>query len=271
MISTETTKQIKEFLNKWIDEKIKEIKSGRSDLKSTDFRPDLELSKDGKNKPFTSAFLVEGILRINEFERTLTGGIGKSFEECGRLIATENFAVAENGYEVIGDVTKNAIKEIENMATHVERKGRPNSYLEWVEKIVSLSKGGEKEERKQISDLYLKDKDGNEIFFEIKSPKPNKGQCVEVVRRHLHIHAIRKAVPPKARTFFAFAFNPYGENKEDYKWAFTVKHLDVENHVLIGKEFWDLIGGPGTNEEIIRIYKEVGKEKGKYILEQLTT
>ena len=39
--------------------------------------------------------------------------------------------------------------------------------------------------------------------------------------------------------------------------------------VLIGSEFWDLIGGTGTYDEILAIYQKVGKEKGPDMLDQL--
>ncbi len=38
--------------------------------------------------------------------------------------------------------------------------------------------------------------------------------------------------------------------------------MDLEEEVLIGKEFWDMVGGNGTYEEILSIYQEVGKAKG---------
>ena len=43
----------------------------------------------------------------------------------------------------------------------------------------------------------------------------------------------------------------------------------MENQVLLGKEFWDFLGGKGTNDEIIGIYREIGKEKGQDLLDQL--
>jgi hypothetical protein len=30
--------------------------------------------------------------------------------------------------------------------------------------------------------------------------------------------------------------------------------------VLMGKKFWDLIGGPGTYEEVLGLYRQVGRE-----------
>lgn len=261
--------QIKGFLEGWLESIIEEIKAKSSILKATDFRPIRDFSKEGNIKPFQEALLPEGILRINEFERTLSTKLGTSYEECARLIATQKFPTVQRGYRIEGPVSKNAIKEIENLTNKVNTNGRPENYLDLVKKIVSISKDGKDETRSRVTDLYLKDKDGNETFFEIKSPKPNKGQCVEVLDRQLQTHAIRRAGAPKVRTYFAMAYNPYGSSRSSYKHSFSIKYLDMENQVLLGKEFWDFLGGSGTNEEIVAIYQEVGKAKAQDIIDKL--
>ncbi|MBI5177141.1 TdeIII family type II restriction endonuclease, partial [Candidatus Micrarchaeota archaeon] len=48
-----------------------------------------------------------------------------------------------------------------------------------------------------------------------------------------------------------------------------LNYLDFENEVILGKEFWDLIGGKGTYEDVLEIYREVGKQKGPDMLDQL--
>lgn len=45
--------------------------------------------------------------------------------------------------------------------------------------------------------------------------------------------------------------------------------MDLENEVLIEKEFWDMVGGKGTYEEVLAIYQEVGREKGPDMINQL--
>jgi hypothetical protein len=142
------------------------------------------------------------------------------------------------------------------------------SYPELIRKVLDSS-GNELVERTRIADIYLRDKEGNEVFMEIKSPKPNKGQCLEVTDRLLQVHAIKKQGPPKVKTFYAMAYNPYGEKKSDYNHSFTMSYLDFNNQVLIGKEFWELVGGSGTFEEVLDIYREVGREKGHDMIDQL--
>jgi len=44
------------------------------------------------------------------------------------------------------------------------------------------------------------------------------------------------------------------------KHSLAVGYLDMTNQVLIGKEFWDFVGGEGTYDEVLAIYREVGEE-----------
>jgi len=135
--------------------------------------------------------------------------------------------------------------------------------------LVKIAGNGESVERTSIADLYILKNDGTEFFIEIKSPKPNKGQCLEATGRLLQIHGITYENYPKAKAYYATAYNPYGVDKNTYKHSFVVNYMDLKDEVLLGKEFWDLVGGKGTYEEIIEIYKEVGKEKGPDMLDRL--
>ena len=65
------------------------------------------------------------------------------------------------------------------------------------------------------------------------------------------------------------AYNPFGKSRLDYKWSFAVKYLPFNEATLIGHEFWDFIGGPSTFKELLEIYRDVGKEKSKYIFDSL--
>ena len=62
-------------------------------------------------------------------------------------------------------------------------------------------------------------------------------------------------------SFFALAYNPYGK-KEDYNWSFPLRWFDMQNDasVLIGNEFWELIGGKGTYKNFITEINKLGLE-----------
>lgn len=65
------------------------------------------------------------------------------------------------------------------------------------------------------------------------------------------------------------AYNPYGVCRDDYKHSFSLQYLDMKNEVLLGDEFWQIIGGEGTYAELLDIYREVGREKTKAMMDAL--
>lgn len=266
MIKPETRIQIKGYLEGFVQSMIAEHKT--TTLKPSDLRPPRTHSKDGDIKPFHEALLPDGIMRINEFERSFSTKLGTSFEEVARLVGKDRFANAARGQRIKGNVSSKAIRLIETIVNSMGSGGMTKSYPQLVKDVLAIS-DGEGPERQRIADLYLLSKDGSEVFFEIKSPKPNKGQCLEATDRLLQIHAMRRKGPPKVRTYYAMAYNPYGTDKTTYKHSFTKQYMDMNNQVLIGKEFWDLVGGPGTYEEVLEIYREAGRDKGPDMLDQL--
>lgn len=267
MINKEVRNVIKGYLEGFIQGMIDETKHSSFDPKQ--LRPLRKESAVGDLKPFHESLLPDGILHITEFERSFSTKLGTTFEECARLIAKSIHKNAERGYHVHGVVSPKAIKRIEDITNRVGSGGMKWKYPDLVKEVVELSKNTNGIERVSIADLYIETNSGEELFFEIKSPKPNKGQCLEATARLLQIQAITHARYPKAKAFYATAYNPYGIEKSAYRHSFVLNYMDFNNEVLIGKEFWDLIGGEGTYEEVLGIYQEVGKEKGPDMLDQL--
>ncbi|MFM6312938.1 MAG: TdeIII family type II restriction endonuclease, partial [Dolichospermum sp.] len=68
---------------------------------------------------------------------------------------------------------------------------------------------------------------------------------------------------------YAMPYNPYGAKKTDYKWSCTVNYTPFNDAVIIGHDFWKIIGGETAYEELLEIYLEVGHEKSKYMLDAL--
>ncbi len=63
--------------------------------------------------------------------------------------------------------------------------------------------------------------------------------------------------------------NPYGVDRASYRWSIPQKYMPFDSAVVIAQEFWTLVGGPTTFQELLEIYGAVGKEKSKYILDAL--
>ena len=94
--------------------------------------------------------------------------LGNAFEETAKLIGKDNYAESERGYRVNGEMSNNAIALIESIMDQINRKTMKKTYTDLVEQVISVIPN-EPVERQTIADLYLRDKDGNEYFFEIKS------------------------------------------------------------------------------------------------------
>lgn len=267
MITKEIRNTIKGYLEGFIQGMVDEAKQNGFDPKQ--LRPLRKESKAGDLKPFHESLLPDGILRVSEFERSFSTKLGTTFEECARLVAVSVHKNVQRGYRVRGVVTAKAIKRIEDITNGIGSGGMKSKYSDLVKEVVGLSKSTAGVERVSIADLYIETKSGEEWFFEIKSPKPNKGQCLEATGRLLQIHAITHTKYGKTKAFYATAYNPYGIEKSTYHHSFVLNYMDLAREVLIGKEFWDMVGGKGTYEEVLSIYQEVGKEKGPDMLDQL--
>lgn len=240
----------------------------RQDINPRELRPPCTSSDGGAAKPFHEAILPHGIISISEFERSFSSRLGSTFEEAARLIAEERFAHAERQYRVSGFVTEEMATEIESIVVGARSGFLRDGFPAMIERVLGAV-GGSEAEAEEIADLRVVDHEGNETFFEIKSPKPNKGQCLEATQRLLRIHAIRGHGPPRVRAFYAMAYNPWGHDPSTYNHSFALNYLDMAHQVLLGAEFWDYLGGPGTYQEVLDIYRQVGHERGPDMLDRL--
>ncbi|MBI5216765.1 MAG: TdeIII family type II restriction endonuclease [Ignavibacteriae bacterium] len=263
-INEEVRLRVKGYLEGFVDGQIKSFNLG--DLQPEDIRPPRELDKRGKLKPFHEVILPHGVLLINEFERSFSTALGSSFEEVAFQIAKSKYPIAERAKRNEGEIPEDALEKIDSLKGRLSiNKTRFSDALN----EVKLSNGNMIKIKKVISDLFFETTSNEEFHFEMKTAKPNSGQCETYNEKALKIHLLRESTKRKIYTFFTFAYNPYGQKREEYKHPYPHAYCDFEQSILIGQEFWDFIGGEGTYYEVLDIYREVGKEKGPEIIEKL--
>jgi Type II restriction endonuclease, TdeIII len=250
MISEQNRTAIKGYLEDFLQGLVDEHKVGGSrSSQSHD-----QIARNGYLKPFHEAMLPEEIRRINAFERSFSTRLGSTFEYCGFYIASQTHDIARRGYSVPGfEIPAIAAQRIEEMRAANEARGMQRHFSEMVREICTIS-GQDVVERPAIADLNFKSADGVNWFFAIKSPKPNKGQCLEVTSRLLTIQAIEAQLGEPCNTYFAMAYNPYGD-RQNYSWPHAKRHLDLNDQVLLQEEFWDVVGKESnTYKELLAIY-----------------
>ncbi|MGB5960045.1 MAG: TdeIII family type II restriction endonuclease [Coleofasciculaceae cyanobacterium] len=272
-ISSQTRTAIKGYLEGFIQGLIETYK-GRKIIKSSTAVEYLSrISPNGELKPFQAALIPPELIRINQFERGLSTKLGNSLEECARLIALEHHQDVRRGYDVRAEVSVVAFAEAECQKGHYEsaiknQLAKP-SLEQMITAVLNARRLDDLETKTVRADLYILTKDGTEFLFEIKSPKPNKGQCLEVLQRLLRFHLLRGASRPQINAYYAMPYNPYGVTNTVYRWSQALNYLPFKEAVVVGDEFWTIVGGETAYEELLEIYLEVGREKGKYMLDAL--
>nr|AAA09970.1 ENase [Herpetosiphon giganteus] len=266
-----TRNKIKDYLNGFIDQQLA-VYSQRNLREFHDVDSYLAaISSDGDLKPFHASIIPSAIMRLNRFERSLSTGLGSTFEECARLIALDHHAVAIRSYDIHTSLDQAVWASIDLLISNIDRNNQRQipSITEMLEKLQSIALTGIAENHVVRADLYVQRHDGSELFFEIKSPKPNKGQCLEVMQRLLRIYAIKQNSTLPTHAFYAMAYNPWGANRASYTYSIVKKYTDFTNAVVIGQEFWSLIGESSTYTELLEIYREVGLSKSSEITKKL--
>ena len=213
------------------------------------------------SQPFHQRLLSEDILRISTFERSFSTSFGQRvIETISKIIASEEKETSDVTCQKKTIITLSH-ETIVSVNDHIRllrenRLGRPPCWESDI-KDIKISKKGPRNNHIIRSDLWFL-RGGAEYFFSIKTPKPNIDQTQEAKCDMLKL----KASNNNFKTYFALPYNPSGATKTEYRHNPPFKIFDMINDevVLIGQEYWDLLGGSGTYERILDIAGSVGKK-----------
>lgn len=221
------------------------------------------LSADDASKPFQYALFTKRGYLAKGFIHGCETALGNWHESIAKIIATENFKVAEKlqgVHKLKGQVTNEAQKVFENILSDLDSAIREPDHKKEATEIFSASQKNSNKtvNRVQTVDLFLKRENGEEIYLEIKGPKPNKNKMRAAKRDLLEILAMKAHEGKKVKIYLGMYYNPYYP-KEYQRWT-CLKFFNKGQDFLIGKDFWDFLGGTGAYENLIKIYEDVGEE-----------
>lgn len=219
---------------------------------------------DGTNRPFHSALLSEEALFWSRFERSFSTSFGQSVIERISMLAAES-----NGASRVGSQTVTMVSlyesQIQAINSHISALRGPGTRGSWATDVLAISsvpKVGEIISERVISDIsWLKN--GVENYMSIKTVKPNIDQTAEAKRDLLRLVIDN----PNRNVYFGLYYNPFGEDLGSYNWSPPKKIFDFINDkcVLIGRDYWETLGGPGFYDELLKIVESVGAEARKMI------
>jgi len=161
VIGAEVQATIKGYLEGFIQGLVEERKAAGSRRAPGDLRLPRSTAPAGDYRPFHEAILPEGVLRINEFERSFSTKLGTTFEEVARIVGAERWRTARRGYAVRGIVSRAAIRAIERICNQISTGGAKRPWPRLVTEVVSKATD-RGDERERTADLYLQDHDRNE-------------------------------------------------------------------------------------------------------------
>lgn len=220
-------------------------------------RTEHKIATDKSHKPFHKALLPTEIVKISSFERSFSTSLGQGpIEKISELVAANNGFEVCRQKEVHVNVYKGAVDEIERITSALRSGHQKPNWAKELKTITSFNKG-DTVVRRVISDLWIR-KNGIESYFSIKTVQPNLDQS-EIAKKDM---LLLNASDPKVKTFFALYYNPDGPKREAYKHSPPKKIFNMHNDpcVLIGKDYWDYLGGDGTYEELLGVFAEAGAE-----------
>lgn len=241
VISEVARKQIRSVLAPWLSKHIRTLLEKRPHI------------------PFHQALFPGRDLSIWGEERSFSTALGNRFQKIALILARDVHANGESNYTLTGTIPNATLSTISAIVSDLRSGVRSmnGNYPQFCQMIRS-GYAGDLVQRSARLDLFYRDGQDGENYFEIKSPKPNRGQCWEATERLLLVHGLRASHNGHVRAYYGMPYNPYGEEKTAYAWHHAVELLDINNQVLIGREFWDFIGGAGTYEELLALFEEIG-------------
>lgn len=215
----------------------------------------------GDVKPFHERLFSKEIIRKTSFLHSCSTTIGVTlFQNIAYVVAkgNKNFKKVEKQLEVRGNFSSEAKSLIEDIIYDLGRKTKdsnkikPNIKKE-IKQVLKVS--GKGQESTQITDLFIVNSKSAEIYIEIKTIKPNKGECEKAKRLLLKIVAL---VNKPVTVLVGMGYNPYDPQK--FSWPLPLNYFNLREDLLVGEDFWDFLGGPGAYRELLNIFEIAGKE-----------
>lgn len=219
------------------------------------------LGAEDTHRPFHAALLSEQALFWSRFERSFSTSFGQRVvEQVSRIAAEAGGAqAAQTQKETTLTLAAGQLAAIEEHLATL-RGGKGAAVPAWEESVAALAAhrpAGATQTVRVISDLWWQ-QGGINHYLSIKTVKPNIDQTAEAKRDLLKL----RLADPAAKVYFGLYYNPYGENRADYGWGppQRIFNMATDSCVLIGKDYWDTLGGAGFYEKLLAIAARVGAE-----------
>ena len=214
---------------------------------------------ESNNMPFHYRLLGKDRMALYSFIQSLNTTFGTSiFEPVAVALAQNNFKKVEKQYIIGNQISSECQNVIQDIMNNLTLGNAPNKKREIKLIQAAASKGNVNRMNTVKVDLYLETRDREMFLFDLKTAKPNISNFKDFKRTLLEWVGIALTNNPKAKvnSLIAIPYNPY-EPKPYERW--TIKGmLDDKKELMVGKEFWDFLGGDGAYEDLLDCFEQAG-------------
>jgi type II restriction enzyme len=210
--------------------------------------------------PFHYRLLGKDRMALYSFIQSLNTTFGTSiFEPVAVALAKEKFKRVEKQYVIGNLISEDCQVVIQQIMNNLTIGKTPDKQAE-IKLIRDAAKlKGKINQMKTVKvDLFVETSNGEQFFFDLKTVKPNISNFKDFKRTLLEWIGIALTHNPQAKvnSLIAIPYNPY-EPEPYERW--TIKGmLDDKNELLVGKEFWDFLGGNGAYEDLLVCFEQAG-------------
>jgi len=214
------------------------------------------------NMPFHTRLLGSDRMALFSFIQSLNTNFGTTiFEPVAVELAKPFYQDVQKHVQVGDRISGEAQHEIQRIMDGLTTADVAPNKSEEIARIRAVcQKGGFTAVSLTLADLKVVTKMGEIYLFDLKTAKPNAGNFREFKRILLEWVAAILAQNPQAivHTGIAIPYNPY-EPKPYSRWTMRGM-LDLNDELIVGKEFWDFLGREGAYEQLLDIFEMVGIE-----------
>ena len=222
------------------------------------------VEKHHARKPLYAALVPDEIFKGSHFERRFVTPFGTVWEKLAVQLSLAYHGNCSQGASVRGLIGEERLRRIQEVLNKLEHgmKGGKKEKPDWNKELAyNLEGGGNPIPVSVTCDILIESKlTGKTYAFELKAPLPNSDQTKVSKEKIFKLLAMKE--PHVDYAYYALVYNPYGKNKEDYAWPFPNRWFDMTHDpsVLVGEEFWNLIGGEGAYRSLIEEINKLGTE-----------
>jgi len=212
--------------------------------------------------PFHTRLLGKDRLALYSFIHSLNTNFGTSiFEPVALALASTNFASATSQQTAGSQISSESQKVIQDIMDGLSTANLAPNKTNEINAIRAVSRQGEMKTVKSTKvDIKLVGYNGTIYLFDLKTAKPNAGGFKEFKRTLLEWIATTLASNPEAdvQSFIAIPYNPY-EPQPYNRWTMRGM-LDLQEELKVANEFWDFLGGEGSNNQLLDCFERIGIE-----------